>query len=147
MMRISRISRIYSTRLICRPRFAHTKVASLVDSISQLSLLETADLVQELRQKLSIAAAAPAAEQSQEQEDKPEAKQEKSVFNVKLESFEAGSKAKIIKEVKGLLGLNLVEAKKFVESAPQILKQGVVKDDANHIKETLEGLGAKVTLD
>ena len=72
---------------------------------------------------------------------------EKSIFNIKLEGLEAANKAKIIKEVKGLLGLNLVEAKKLVESAPKVIKENVVKDDAEAMKKTLEGLGAKIVLE
>lgn len=72
---------------------------------------------------------------------------EKTMFNVKLESFETGSKPKIIKEVKNLLGLNLVESKKFVESAPKVLKENLVKEDAEKLKETLEALGAKIVLE
>ena len=53
------------------------------------------------------------------------AAQEKSVFTLKLQSFDAASKAKIIKEVKANLGLSLVDSKKFVESAPKTLKEGV----------------------
>ena len=86
------------------------------------------------------AAAAPA-------EVEEEVVQEKTMFNVKLMSFDAGAKPKIIKEVKSLLGLSLVDSKKFVESAPKTLKEGLVKDDAEKMKKTLEALGAKVELD
>ena len=54
---------------------------------------------------------------------------------------------KIIKEVKNLLGLSLVEAKKFVESAPKVLKENVAKEDADKVKAALEGLGAKIVLE
>lgn len=89
------------------------------------------------------AAAAPAAAEEAEEE----AVQEKTMFNVKLLSFDAGAKPKIIKEVKSLLGLSLVDSKKFVESAPKVLKEGLIKDDAEKIKKTLEALGAKVDLE
>lgn len=88
------------------------------------------------------AAAAPAAEEVVE-----EAPKEKTMFNLKLESFDAKSKPKIIKEVKNLLGLSLVESKKFVESAPKVLKENVVKEDAEKIKAALEAVGGKVTMD
>lgn len=135
------------------------KISKIVDDISKLTLLETASLVTELKQKLNIAdisfpAAAPAAPAGagaadaaaaeEAEEAKPE---EKTVFSIKLESFDAKTKAKIIKEIKGLLGLSLVEAKKFVEAAPKILKENVAKEDADKIKTTLEGLGAKVSLE
>ena len=90
------------------------------------------------------AAAVPAAV---EEAATPEPVQEKTIFVVKLDSFETGAKPKIIKEVKNMLGLNLVEAKKFVESAPKILKENVTKDDAEKMKTLLEGLGAKISLE
>ncbi|KAK6202762.1 ribosomal protein L7/L12, C-terminal/adaptor protein ClpS-like protein [Scheffersomyces amazonensis] len=129
------------------------KISVIVDQISKLTLLETSALVTELKERLNIpdislpaggAAAAPAAPV---EEEVKEVVEEKTIFSVKLESFDAKSKPKIIKEVKGLLSLSLVEAKKFVESAPKILKENVAKEDADKIKATLEGLGAKVSLE
>lgn len=79
--------------------------------------------------------------------DAASAAAEKTIFNIKLESFDAKTKAKVIKEVKGLLGLSLVDSKKFVESAPKVLKENVAKEDAEKIKKTLEDLGAKVSLE
>lgn len=69
------------------------------------------------------------------------------MFNLKLESFDAKSKPKIIKEVKNLLGLSLVESKKFVEAAPKMLKENVVKEDAEKIKAAIEAAGGKVALE
>jgi len=69
------------------------------------------------------------------------------MFNIKLVSFEAGSKPKIIKEVKSLLGLSLVDSKKFVESAPKMLKEGLVKEEAEKIQKTLKDLGAVAALE
>lgn len=89
--------------------------------------------------------AAPAAAPVEE-EAAPVA-QEKTLFNLKLESFEAGSKPKIIKEIKSMLGLSLVDSKKFVESAPKMMKESVPKEEAEKIVELLKGLGAKVTMD
>lgn len=90
------------------------------------------------------AGAAPAA--AEEEEAAPVA-QEKTLFNLKLESFEAASKPKVIKEVKSMLGLSLVDSKKFVESVPKVLKESVPKEEAEKIIETLKGLGAKVTME
>lgn len=94
-------------------------------------------------------AAAPAAAAAAPVEEAEEAApvQEKSVFALKLEGFEAGSKPKVIKEIKNLLGLSLVDSKKFVESAPKTMKDNVPKDEAEKIIETLKGLGATVTMD
>lgn len=88
-------------------------------------------------------AAAPAAEE----EEAAPAAQEKTLFNLKLESFEAASKPKIIKEIKSMLGLSLVDSKKFVESVPKVMKESVPKEEAEKIIETLKGLGAKATME
>ncbi|CAI4062335.1 hypothetical protein N7582_002108 [Saccharomyces uvarum] len=142
------------------------KISKIVQDISQLTLLETSSLITELKTALNIpemsmpmggfmaggagagavnaAGSAGEAGAGAEEEAKPEAK---TVFTVKLDSFDAKTKAKVIKEVKGLLGLSLVEAKKFVEAAPKVLKENIAKDDAEKIKKTLEGLGAKVSLE
>lgn len=131
------------------------KISTIVDQISTLTLLETSALVTELKERLNIPdisfpsggaapAAAPAAPVEEEVKEEVE---EKTIFSIKLESFDAKSKPKIIKEVKGLLGLSLVESKKFVEAAPKVLKENVAKEDAEKIKAALEGLGAKVALE
>lgn len=130
------------------------KISQIVQDISKLTLLETSVLIQELKTQLNIpdisfpaagaqAPAAPAAEEAKEEE----VVEEKTIFSVKLESFDAKSKPKIIKEVKNLLGLSLVEAKKFVESAPKVLKENVAKEDADKVKAALEALGAKISLE
>jgi len=88
-------------------------------------------------------AAAPAVE---EEEAAPKA-EEKTLFNMKLESFEAASKPKVIKEVKAMLGLSLVDSKKFVESAPKVMKEGVPKEEAEKMIETMKALGAVVKME
>lgn len=91
-----------------------------------------------------FAAAAPAqagAAEPVEEEDAAPKQEEKTLFNLKLESFDAASKPKIIKEIKSMLGLSLVDSKKFVESAPKMMKEGVPKEEAEKIIETLKGLG------
>lgn len=90
-------------------------------------------------------AAAPAA--PVEEEEAAPVAQEKTLFNLKLESFDAAAKPKIIKEIKSMLGLSLVDSKKFVESAPKVLREGVPKEEAEKIVETLKALGGKVTMD
>ncbi|KAJ3085357.1 54S ribosomal protein L12, mitochondrial [Quaeritorhiza haematococci] len=94
------------------------------------------------------AAAAPAggaAESKPAEEEKPA---EQTHFKVKLEKFDAAAKAKIIREIKNLLpGANLVEAKKFVESVPKVVKENVPKEEAEKMKKTLEALGATVVLE
>ncbi|KAH9991636.1 ribosomal protein L7/L12 C-terminal domain-containing protein [Russula compacta] len=129
----------------------------LVDDISTLTLLQAADLVTLLKTRLNIqeiafptagaaAAAAPSATgagaagaddaAADEASSKPK---EKTIFNVKLESFDAGSKPKVIKEVKAMVpNLTLIEAKKFVESLPKVLKEGIPKEDAEKIQKAFE---------
>ncbi|KAI0458365.1 ribosomal protein L7/L12 C-terminal domain-containing protein [Xylaria acuta] len=132
------------------------KITGIVDQISQLTLLETADLVSSLKSRLNIpdlpvggfAAAAPAAPAAAEEADEPApAAQEKTLFTLKLTAFDASAKAKIIKEVKNMLGLSLVDSKKFVESAPKTMKESVPKEEAEKIVATMKELGATVVMD
>ncbi|KAF3770355.1 50S ribosomal protein L12 [Cryphonectria parasitica EP155] len=153
-----RIARRYqSTEAAAAP--TNPKIAGIVEQISQLTLLETADLVSSLKSRLNIpdmpiggfaAAAAPAAAPAaaaEAEEDAPAAAQEKTLFSVKLMSFETSAKPKVIKEIKSLLGLSLVDSKKFVESAPKMMKDSVPKDEAEKIVATLKELGAVVQME
>ncbi|QSL64739.1 hypothetical protein MERGE_002041 [Pneumocystis wakefieldiae] len=147
-----------SSRLFSKSQWVQTssspnpKILEIINQISALTLKETADLVSQLKIHLNIqdikpivtSAVAPESGPAPEEEEKQV--KEKLLFNVKLESYDATAKAKVIKEVKAMLGLNLVEAKKFVESSPKILKEDVNKEDAERIKKTLEDLGAKISL-
>jgi large subunit ribosomal protein L7/L12 len=91
----------------------------------------------------SSSAAPPPAEE----EEAAPAPAAKTLFNLKLESFEPTSKPKIIKEVKAMLGLSLVDSKKFVESAPKMLKEGLPKEDAEKMVKVFAGLGGKVSME
>jgi len=133
----------------------------LVDDISSLTLLQAADLVTLLKTRLNIqeiafptagaalpAAGAGAADDVGVEEEVAAKPKEKTIFNVKLESFDAGAKSKVIKEVKAIVpNLTLIEAKKFVESVPKVLKEGIPKEDAEKIKKAFEAHGAVVVLD
>ncbi|CDO52348.1 hypothetical protein DV453_003516 [Geotrichum candidum] len=153
VIRTSQIARRFnSTEASAAP--VDPKIGAIVDDISKLTLLETAALVKELKTRLDIpdisfpaAGAAPAAPAAAEEAPAEEAPKEKTIFTLKLESFDAKSKPKIIKEVKNLLGLSLVESKKFVEAAPKVLKEGVTKEDAEKIKEAIEAVGGKIALE
>jgi len=93
----------------------------------------------------SGAAASGAAAEEEAPVEKPK---EKTVFNIKLESFDTAAKPKVIREVKAMNPtLTLIEAKKFVESLPQILKENLPKEEAEKMKKTFEGLGAVVVLE
>ena len=89
---------------------------------------------------MAVAAAAPGAPSA----DAGEA-EEKTEFDVELTDF-GGNKIAVIKEVRGITGLGLKEAKELVEGAPKPVKEGVSKEDAEEIKKKLEGVGAKVEL-
>jgi ribosomal protein L7/L12 len=93
------------------------------------------------------AGAGPAAAAPVEEEEAAPAAAEKTLFNLKLEKFDAGAKPKVIKEIKAMLGLSLVDSKKFVESAPKLMKEGVPKEEAEKIVETLKALGATVVME
>ncbi|KAL9085465.1 MAG: hypothetical protein Q9165_007615 [Trypethelium subeluteriae] len=139
---------------------SNAKIAGIVDQISQLTLLETADLVSTLKSRLNIpdlpvggfAAPPPgpvnqaAASAVEEEEEAPKAR-EKTLFNLKLQSFEASAKPKVIKEIKSMLGLSLVDSKKFVESAPKMMKEGVPKEEGEKIVEAMKGLGAVAVME
>ncbi|KAJ1725589.1 54S ribosomal protein L12, mitochondrial [Coemansia erecta] len=132
------------------------KVSTIVDQVAQLTLLETSQLVEALKTKFNIteavqvaaSAGAPAggaAGAAAPAEEKPA---EKTEFKVKLEKIDAAQKAKVIREIKNLIpDMNLVAAKKFVESAPKVIKDSVPKDEAEKIKKALEALGATVVLE
>lgn len=136
---------------------ANPKIEAIVNQISQLTLLETADLVSSLKTKLNIpdmpiggfAAAAPAAAPAaaEEAEEAAPAAAEKTLFTLKLQGFDAPSKAKVIKEIKNMLGLSLVDSKKFVESAPKMMKENVPKEDAEKIIAAMKELGATVVME
>ncbi|TPE57559.1 50S ribosomal protein L7/L12 [[Mycoplasma] falconis] len=114
-----------------------------VSALKEMNIKEVMELVEGLKEEFGIdptavvAAAAPAA---------AEAAEEKSSFNVTLKS-DGGNKLAVIKAVKDLLGLGLMDAKKLVESAPAVLKENVSKEEAESIKAKLTEVKAEVTLD
>ncbi|QRW05348.1 ribosomal protein L7/L12 C-terminal domain [Ceratobasidium sp. AG-Ba] len=139
-----------------QPPITDPKIVGLVDSISGLTLLQAADLVSLLKTRLNIteiampaASAAPVAGAAAPVEDAaPAEPKEKTIFSVKLEKIDAANKAKVIREVKAIMpNMNLVEAKKFVESVPKVLKENVPKEEAEKLMKTLKELGATVSLE
>ena len=78
----------------------------------------------------------------------PEKPKEKTVFNVSLTKIDAAQKAKAIREVKALMpGMNLVEAKKFVESLPKVVKENATKEEAEKLAALFKAIGAETTAD
>lgn len=117
---------------------------AIVEAICNMTLLETAELVKELEEKLGVSAAAPMAMAAGPAAAAP-AVEEKTSFDVELTSFGA-EKIKVIKAVREVTSLGLKEAKELVDGAPSIVKEGMSKADAEAMKAKLEEAGATVTL-
>lgn len=122
-------------------------IAKLVEDLSGLTVLEVAELVKTLEDKWGVSAAAPVAVAAAGPAAAAAAPaEEKTEFDVILADA-GGNKIAVIKEVRGVVpGLGLAEAKKLVESAPQPLKEGAKKEEAEEIKKKLEAAGAKVEI-
>ena len=119
----------------------------IVEELSTLTVLEAAELSKMLEEKWGVSAAAPvavAAAGGGAGADVPAA-EEKDEFDVILASA-GDKKINVIKEVRGITGLGLKEAKDLVESAPKAVKEGASKDEAEEIKKKLEEAGATVEL-
>jgi large subunit ribosomal protein L7/L12 len=121
-------------------------LAKIVDQLSELSVLEAAELSTLLEEKwgVSAAAAAPVAVAAAPGADAGAAA-EKDEFDVVLTSAGA-SKINVIKEVRAITGLGLKEAKDLVDGAPKPVKEGVATADAEEMKTKLEAAGATVEL-
>lgn len=117
----------------------------LVDELSNLTVLEAAELSKLLEEKWGVSAAAPVAAAAAGAAAGGEAEEAKTDFDVVL--AEVGEKKiNVIKEVRSITGLGLKEAKDLVEGAPKTVKEGVPKDEAEEIKKKLEAAGAKAEL-
>ncbi|MGB3832580.1 MAG: 50S ribosomal protein L7/L12 [Mesorhizobium sp.] len=121
-------------------------LAKIVEDLSQLTVLEAAELSKLLEEKWGVSAAAPVAVAAAAGGAAAAAPvEEKTEFDVIL--AEAGAKKiEVIKEVRAITGLGLKEAKDLVEAAPKPVKEAVAKADAEKIKAQLEAAGAKVEL-
>jgi large subunit ribosomal protein L7/L12 len=118
----------------------------ILDTISNMTVMEVVDLISEMEEKFGVkAAAAVAAAPAAEAAGDGAAAEEKSEFDISLESFGA-NKVAVIKAARVVTGLGLKEAKEKVEAAPCILKEGVSKKDADEFKKQLEEAGATVEL-
>ena len=120
-----------------------TDLNKIVDELSTLTVMEAAELSKLLEEKWGVTAAAPVAAATAA--PAAEAAEEKDSFDVVLTAA-GDQKINVIKEVRGITGLGLKEAKDMVEGAPKTLKEGVKKDEAEAMKTQLEAAGAKVEL-
>ena len=119
------------------------KITAMIEEIKGLSVLELAELVHALEDTFGVSAAAVAAGPAAGAAAAPV--EEQTEFDVVMTSFGA-AKLAVIKEVRGITGLGLADAKKLVEGVPAKIKEGVSKEDAEAVKAQLEAVGATVEL-
>ncbi|MFP4296103.1 MAG: 50S ribosomal protein L7/L12 [Halothiobacillaceae bacterium] len=116
----------------------------ILETISNMSVMEVVDLIEAMEEKFGVSAAAPVAVAAGPAGGgEAEAAEEKTEFDVVLASFGA-NKVSVIKAVRAITGLGLKEAKDLVEGAPAPIKEGASKDEAEDIKKQLEEAGATV---
>ena len=121
---------------------ASEKVTAMIEEVKALSVLELSELVHALEEAFGVSAAAAAVAAAPAA---AAAVEEKTEFDVVMTDFGA-EKIKVIKEVRGITGLGLAEAKAMVEGIPAKIKEAVSKEEAEEIKGKLEAVGAKVEL-
>ena len=127
-----------------------SKTDEILESLKSLSLLEASELVKQIEDAFGVSAAASAgvvmAAPGATSGGGEAAAEEKTEFDVVLESFDASAKIKVLKEVRNATGLGLGDAKAMVEAAPKTIKEGISKDEAEALKKAIEEVGGKVTL-
>ncbi len=116
----------------------------IADQLSTLTVMEAAELASLLEDKWGVSAAAPAAAAAAAAPGEA-AVEEQTEFEVVLIGF-GDKKIQVIKEIRGITALGLKEAKELVEGAPKTIKEGVTQDEANEIKEKIEGAGGQVDI-
>jgi large subunit ribosomal protein L7/L12 len=117
----------------------------ILEAIANMSVMEVVELIEAMEEKFGVTAAAAVAVAAPGAGGEAAAAEEKTEFDVVLESF-GDNKVAVIKAVRGVTGLGLKEAKEAVEGAPTPLKEGVSKEEAEEAKKTLEEAGATVAL-
>jgi large subunit ribosomal protein L7/L12 len=119
----------------------------ILEQLKSLSLLEASELVKQIEEAFGVSAAASAGVvMAAAPAAAAEAAEEKTEFDVMLDSFDAAAKIKVLKAVREATGLGLGEAKALVEGAPCAVKEGASKADAEAMKKAIEEAGGKVTL-
>ena len=129
-----------------RNKMADITKDQVIDFIANMSVLEMSELVKDMEEKFGVSAATAAVATPAAGGGGGEAAtEEKTEFDVILTSF-GEKKINVIKEIRGITGLGLKEAKEAVESAPKAVKEGVSKEEAEEIKKKLEEAGASVEI-
>ena len=121
----------------------------IMEAIKGLSVLDLAELVKSLEEEFGVSAAAPVAMATVQgvagTAEAAAEEEEQSEFSVELQEI-GPNKINVIKAVREVTTLGLKEAKELVESAPTLVKEAVAKDEADQVKDKLEGAGAKVAV-
>ncbi|SKA08497.1 50S ribosomal protein L7/L12 [Selenihalanaerobacter shriftii] len=117
----------------------------IMEAIENMSVLELAELVEELEEKFDVSAAAPVAMAGAPAGGAAGGEEEQTEFDVVITSA-GDKKIKVIKAVREVTDLGLKDAKALVDEAPNAVKEGVEKEEAEEVKETLEEAGATVEL-
>ena len=118
----------------------------VIEFIANMSVLELSELIKELEEKFGVSAAAPVAMAAAGPAgDGAAVAEEQTEFDVILAGV-GDQKIKVIKEVRAITSLGLKEAKELVEGAPQPVKEGVTKEEAEEIKAKIEGVGGSVEI-
>ncbi|TXG95994.1 MAG: 50S ribosomal protein L7/L12 [Nevskiaceae bacterium] len=118
----------------------------ILDAIAAKSVMDIVELVKMMEDKFGVTAAAPVAVAAGPAAAAAPAAEAKTEFTVVLTAVDPAKKVNVIKVVREITGLGLKEAKDLVEGAPQTVKDGVAKADADAMKKKLEEGGAKVDL-
>lgn len=121
-------------------------IEAILESIEKLTLLEAAELVKAMEEKFGVSAAAPVAVAAAPAAAAAPAEDADAEVNVILASVPSDKKIAVLKEVRGITGLGLKEAKDLVDGAPKAVKEGVKKEEAEAIKKQLEAAGATVEI-
>ena len=121
-------------------------IEAILESIEKLTLLEAAELVKAMEEKFGVSAAAPVAVAAAPAAAAAAAEDADAEVYVILASVPADKKIAVLKEVRGITGLGLKEAKDLVDGAPKAVKEGVKKEEAEAIKKQLEAAGATVEI-
>lgn len=122
-----------------------SKVATILESIEKLTLIEASELVKAMEEKFGVSAAAPVAVAAVAAAAAGPAEEVSSEVSVILTSAGA-NKIAVLKEVRTITGLGLKEAKDLVDAAPKAIKENIKKEEAQALKETLEAAGATVEI-
>ena len=121
-------------------------VESILESIEKLTLLEAAELVKAMEEKFGVSAAAPVAVAAAAPAAAGEAAADEASEVSVILAAAGANKIAVLKEVRAITGLGLIEAKDLVDGAPKPVKEGIKKEDAEAIKKQLEAAGATVEI-